>query len=267
MGLKIIRSSSLSYHLTIILVGISCHRRSVPFLLQLHLSSWTSRLTVGAVTTGGLGSIEIRVDAGVELVQEVGSMGTSSLVRLVVTNVAGVVVASQARALSGAVGVTLSTVAVRVDARVSLVTEARVVGTRGVRVALVAGETRAGGVVAGQTRAGVGASATVLASAIATSTRGVARGTIAVGIDARISLVGEMGVVGACRVRAEVGTSVAASVRCTATQARAGMSAMSAGGGTVLISANTRAGVSAMGTGGGTVLTSAIATSAGGVAS
>ena len=45
------------------------------------------------------------------------------------------------------------------------------------------------------------------------------------------------------------------------------MSAVSAGGGTVLISANTRAGVSAMGTGGGTVLTSAIATSAGGVAS
>jgi hypothetical protein len=96
-----------------------------------------SRLTVGAVTTGGLGAIEVRVDAGIELVEDVGSVRAGSLVSLVVANVTGVVGAGQARALVGAVGVTLSTVAVRVDAGISLVGEAGVMRTRGVGVAVV----------------------------------------------------------------------------------------------------------------------------------
>ena len=120
---------------------------------QLHLSSRTSRLTVGAVTTGGLGSIEVRVDAGVELVEEVGSVRSSGLVSLAVADLTGVVRASQTRALSGAVGVTLSSIAVGVNTRIGLVAKAGVVRTRGVRVALVAGEAGASGVVAGQTRA------------------------------------------------------------------------------------------------------------------
>ena len=100
-----------------------------------------SRLTVGAVTTGSPGAIEVRVDAGVELVKDVGSVRAGGLVSLVVANVTRVVGAGQARALMGAVGVTLSTVAVRVDTRISLVGEAGVVRTRGVRVAVATSKT------------------------------------------------------------------------------------------------------------------------------
>ena len=53
------------------------------------------------------------------------------------------------------------------------------------------------------------ASAAVLASTVATSTRGVTSSTVTVRVDTRISLVGEAGVVRARGVRVAVATSKA----------------------------------------------------------
>jgi hypothetical protein len=184
---------------------------------------------------------------------------SSGLVGFVVADVAGVVGTSEAGALGGAVGVTLSTVAVGVDTGIGLVAEARVVGTRGVRVAgaavstsearasgvvtgqtraggVVAGQTRASGVVAGQARACVSSSAAVLASTVATGSSGVASGTVAVRVDAGIGPVGEVGVVRTRGVRSEVRAGVAASVRSATSEAGSGVST---GGRAVLTSTDT----------------------------
>jgi hypothetical protein len=213
-------------------------------------------LTVGAVTTDLLRAVEVGVHAGVELVEHVASVRTSGLGGIGVANLARVVGAGQSGALVGAEGVALAAVLVGVDAGIGLVAEAGVVGAAGVGVvaasqagasvvatseagasvvaasqagaggAVATSQTRAGGAVAASEAGagGVGVGRAVLASTNTSSTGGVTSSAIAVRVDAGIGLVGEVGVVRASGVRANVGAGVGAGVRSTvaASQTRAG---------------------------------------------
>jgi len=164
------------------------------------------RLAVSRVSSNRLGAVEVRVDAGINLVQQVAVVGTSGGVRVAAArsgmgasqaSAVGVVAASKAGA-----GSTMSAVAT------------------------------------GETRAGVG---TVLASTDTTSTSGVASCAVAVRVDARISLVGQVRV-----VRTSGITVARGAVRASKAGARGAVSVVGAcqtsASGTVSVVATSQAG-------------------------
>lgn len=132
------------------------------------------RLAVSRISTNSLGAVEVRIDAGVDLVQQVAVVGSSG----------GIGVATARSCVGTSQASTVGVVA------------ASKTGARGTMSAVAASETRARGpmsaVATSETRAGV---RTILASADTSSTGGVAGCAVAVGVDARVSLVGQVRVV------------------------------------------------------------------------